>query len=254
MMKYQAIKLSLLLCVIGTLNACIEANMAMQINTENTLDNNGENVIQGEQTAVLKNAMMYYYNDSSELSQIFQYDYDEQGKLMSIFKDYDADGVVDSVESYEYDDEGKLVLLESSSNNGQTGTYLIYSYNELGNLSLLEYDFSRDSNIDEYVIFFYNDADQFIREEEYHDGVLSFTKDYEYDNDGRMVFILVKDGLGDSLYEKRFFYDGDLIVREEGPESIKYFTYDANGNLLEQVEVNTNFGSQSTRQYQNTYW
>ncbi len=253
-MKLTTVKLSIVLSTICLLTACFDGDFAMQINTEDALDNNGENVIQGEQTAVLKNAMMYFYYDSSELLEIFEYDYDEQGKLMSIFKDYDADGVVDSVESYEYDDEGKLVLLESSSNNGQTGTYLIYSYNELGNLSLLEYDFSRDGNIEDYVIFFYNGADQIIRDELYDDGLLSYAYDYEYDNDGRMVLSSIYDGLGDSLYEKRFFYDGDLIIREEGPESVKYFTYDANGNLLEQVEVNTNFGSQSTRQYQNTYW
>lgn len=141
--------------------------------------------------------------------------YDENGNPVEEFK-FDGYGDVTGKSVYVYDDKGHLTIEET--------------YNEFDDLEE-KLSYERDENgrlIKKYV--------------HYLDG----TKDtilYQYNDDGKLVYKILKDEDGDLEKEEKIEYSGGFIIGEEVIEdgelvSKNKYTIDEKGNVLEAEVMN----------------
>ena len=186
---------------------------------------------------------------------------------------YDAQDIepVEFTEGYaEYDDNGLLLREESYEPDGTLNTLTVNSYNEHGDLEQTEqfdqddillqrtvnqYDEVRrlasQSNYygdasDEYVTkFYYDEADNVVKQEVYVNGKLDYVEKTTTYKDGRPDTVTENDDYGNPMYIHHYQYDEKgqvtVYVRDEVQNNDRRtfeFTYNENGDRVKDLIYN----------------
>lgn len=141
------------------------------------------------------------------------------------------DGVLTSYDltEYHYDEHG--FLSESLYYEGdvlkQTN---IYQNDDFGNI-LTVTSISDDNTVLCENKLTLDDQNRVLRQEDYKDGVLSYTMEYTYDKDGNVtseIYTVMKDGVEDHVRHKEMTYNrkGELIRTILRQRDSSYFRYD----------------------------
>lgn len=221
---------------------------------KNIFDKNGNLIGEDryDQGGTLISRMLYKYNhknlltveesydETGELQEKLVYDYDENGRILKKFVHY-LDGTVDTI-TYKYigDNLSRKVLFNE---NGEKETEEQFSFNgdkmikeekfDYGKLiEKNEFKYDLNGNLIETIRFKDGKFSKVVNE---YDGKRNRTRTFTYNKKDKLI--------GKSLYE--FDEAGNRIVVQEEDRFRKNtvkMTYDENGNVTSQVEMNSDGG------------
>lgn len=170
--------------------------------------------------------MIANYNQDSSA----RYFYDEKGKLIKA-EEYSGDGSVESVSKYEYDADGKLVTASTIGpriaqtiakyeyyENGAVKTYTEYGEGDVPHFRKY-YEYNEGGAPETCIIYGADDTPQYklyydengrtYKEVAYNaDGSILRVKDYEYDSEGRVSEVKIKDYSGVDIVKYEYHSNG----------------------------------------------
>lgn len=164
-------------------------------------------------------------NRELSLEQLFNWTYDDGGKVLSKETDNDGDGVIDFTEYYTYNESGNVLThrMERSPVGPVRWTF-IYTYDDEENLISKDYVVGEDGTIESSEFYTYDEDGMLLTIEYYLFGELDARMIYSYDESGN-VLSRENDLLADGLIDHR-----------------ETFTYDEDGNLLrEEIDYDADY-------------
>ncbi len=127
-----------------------------------------------DENGVMISDTEYNNLDNGEVHEVrTEYIYDEKGRL-SVAQAYQNDRKSWRIE-YEYDEQDRLI---KETYYSRINAYCSYSYDENGNLSEKTVDGEFGVTVTDYT---YDENNRIIKAEDYHDGELLYTYEYEYE-------------------------------------------------------------------------
>lgn len=186
----------------------------------------------------LEHRIFYIYDDKDNLVAIYDAQsgeyygagYDDRGRIVWEFHEYG--GVSDS-ESYEYDDANGTY---TSHFIGATYGHTDSQYDENGRLTLMiAYGDGSEEYRVEYQYNQYGDVERATRTESlYSSEVIYYAYQYEYQNGKWVSRVVIRDGEEDSRTTRTYDAKGNLTEEiEDGVKTV--CTYDAQGRLIQKV-------------------
>ena len=170
-------------------------------------------------------------------------EYDDNGLLLREER-YDPDGTLNTLTVNTYNDHGDLVQTEQYDQDDVLLQKTVNQYDEIQRLSS-QSNYYGDAS-DEYVTkFYYDEADNVVKQEVYVNGKLDFVEKTTTYIDGRPETVTENDDYGNPMYIHHYEYDEkgqvSVYVRDEVQNKDRRtyeFTYNENGDRVKDLIYN----------------